>query len=129
MFNIICKKIKKLKNIKPKHFLILKEHSTGESNELYRLRTCAAAATVINPVGVPRLISKVPSRVCVYRKCGSCKLFLFVIFLILFSSYYPLRKNLIKTHKEIHANNLNSHSFCRDILVRLTAKYHLFDDF
>lgn len=41
----------------------------------------------------------------------------------------PLRKNLIKTHKEIHENNLNSHSFCRDILVRLTAKYHLFDDF
>jgi hypothetical protein len=45
------------------------------------------------------------------------------------SANYPLRKNLIKTHKEIHENNLKSHSFCRDILVRLTAKYHLFDDF
>jgi hypothetical protein len=45
------------------------------------------------------------------------------------SAAVPLRKNLIKTHKEIHENNLNSHSFCRDILVRLTAKYHLFDDF
>jgi hypothetical protein len=48
---------------------------------------------------------------------------------ILFVMDYPLRKNLIKTHKEIHENKLNTHSFCRDILVRLTAKYHLFDDF
>jgi hypothetical protein len=88
MFNIICKKIKKNINIKPKHFLILKEHSTGESDdELSAEKPVLLQQRSSIPLGVPRLISKVPSRVCVYRKCGSCKLFLFVIFVIFFSYY------------------------------------------